>query len=160
MLHNRHGIDDFHMEHRAMKLTLFYDSQCPLCVAEMRRLKAFDSAGRMAFADLHAPDFIERYPHVDRLKACRILHGQLDSGELLLGLDVTHLAWSLAGRHKWLALLRWPLVKPAADAVYLLFARCRYGISWLLTGKSRCNSCSLDALKDNQYKVLCDEPRQ
>jgi predicted DCC family thiol-disulfide oxidoreductase YuxK len=146
MLHDQHGIDEFDMEHGTMKLTLFYDSHCPLCVAEMRQLKAFDSAGRLAFADLHAPDFIQRYPHIDQLKACRILHGQLDSGELLLGLDVTCLAWSLVGRHEWLALLRWPIVKPIADAVYLLFARYRYPISWLLTGKSRCHSCSLDAL--------------
>ncbi len=133
-----------------MKLTLFYDSHCPLCVAEMCQLKACDSAGRLAFADLHAPDFIQRYPHIDKLKACRIMHGQLDSGELLLGLDVTCLAWSLAGRHEWLALLRWPIVKPIADAVYLLFARYRYPISWLLTGKSRCHSCSLDALAHNR----------
>lgn len=160
MKHTRHGFDEFDMEHGTMKLTLFYDSHCPLCLAEMRQLKAFDSVGQLAFADLHAPDFFERYPHIDRLKACRILHGQLDSGELLLGLDVTCLAWSLAGRHKWLTLLRWPIVKPIADAVYLLFARYRGHISWLLTGKSRCNSCSLDALEYNRHQALCDEPRQ
>jgi predicted DCC family thiol-disulfide oxidoreductase YuxK len=153
-------MDVFDIEHGAMKLTLFYDSQCPLCLTEMRQLKTLDGAGHLAFADLHAPDFIERFPYIDRQKACRILHGQLDTGELLLGLDVTCLAWSLAGRHKWLALLRWPIIKPIADAAYLLFARYRYSISWLLTGKSRCKSCSLDALAHNHYKALCDESHQ
>ncbi len=131
-----------------MQLTIFYDSQCPLCLAEMRQLKAYDQAGRLKFVNLNDSGFSQRYPHIDPLRANRILHGQLETGEILQGLDVTHLAWSLVGKHKWLALLRWPLIRHLADAVYLLFARYRYSISYLLTGQSRCTAqCSLNSRK-------------
>lgn len=127
-----------------MKLTIFYDSHCPLCLAEMRQLRAFDRAGRLVFADLHAPDFSRHYPYIDTVKASRILHGELENGELLLGLDVTCRAWSLVGKHKWLAVLRWPVVRLLADGVYLFFARYRSQISALLTGRARCDVCGLD----------------
>jgi len=128
-----------------MQLTIFYDSQCPLCLAEMQQLKAYDHAGRLNFVNLNTDNFSQHYPHIDQNHANRILHGQLETGEILLGLDVTYRAWSLVGKHKWLALLRWPIIRHLADGVYLLFARYRYSISYLLTGKSRCSGqCALD----------------
>ena len=141
-----------------MQLTLFYDSHCPLCLAEMRQLKACDSAGRIRLADLHAEDFEQHYPHIDRQRAQRILHGELESGELLLGLDVTCTAWSLVGRHRWLALLRWPVLRWLADGAYWLFARYRHGISRLLTGRPRCDSCTIDNRGDSAGD--CDRRHQ
>ena len=128
-----------------MQLTIFYDGQCPLCLAEMQQLQAHNDSGQLGFVDLNSKEFNQEYPHIDRTYANRILHGQLETGEILLGLDVTYRAWSMVGKHKWLALLRWPVIRHLADGVYLLFARYRYGVSYLLTGKSRCNGqCALD----------------
>ena len=111
----------------------------------MQQLKAYDHAGRLNFVNLNTDNFSQHYPHIDQNHANRILHGQLETGEILLGLDVTYRAWSLVGKHKWLALLRWPIIRHLADGVYLLFARYRYSISYLLTGKSRCSGqCALD----------------
>jgi len=132
-----------------MVLTLFYDGQCPLCLAEMRQLKAFNSHGHLEFVDVNSDDFSQVYPHIDKIQASRILHGQLDSGELLLGLDVTYRAWSLVGKHRWLAILRWPILKWVADMFYRIFARYRYQISYWLTGQARCNSCRLEQDSEN-----------
>lgn len=126
-----------------MRLTIFYDGGCPLCMAEMRQLQASDRDGSLVFANLQDADFAQRYPHIDPVRADRLLHGQLESGELLQGLDVTCLAWSLVGKHQWLSVLRWPILRPFADLVYRLFARYRHGISRLLTGRPRCTSCTL-----------------
>jgi predicted DCC family thiol-disulfide oxidoreductase YuxK len=126
-----------------MKLTIFYDGGCPLCMAEMRQLQASDRAGSIVFANLQDADFMARFPHIDPVEADRILHGQLESGEVLRGLDVTCLAWSLVGKHQWLSALRWPVLRQLSDMVYRLFARYRHGISRLLTGKPRCASCNL-----------------
>jgi predicted DCC family thiol-disulfide oxidoreductase YuxK len=126
-----------------MRLTIFYDGGCPLCMAEMRQLQASDRDGKLVFVNLHDVDFSERYPHIDPVRADRLLHGQLESGELLHGLDVTCLAWSLVGKHKWLSVLRWPILRPLSDLAYRLFARYRHGISRLLTGRPRCTSCTL-----------------
>jgi len=129
-----------------MILTIFYDGQCPLCMAEMRQLKLHDHQGNIQFVNLHNEKLIEQYPHIDPVKANRILHGQLKSGELLLGLDVTCKAWQLVGKHTWLIILRWPVLRIFSDAIYLLFARYRNRISYLLTGKGPCISCSIDKL--------------
>jgi predicted DCC family thiol-disulfide oxidoreductase YuxK len=116
-------------------LTIFYDGGCPLCAAEMRHLNSLDGAGKIAFEDIYAADFGARFPHIDQREADRILHGQLADGALIFGLDVTYQAWALVGKRRWVAILRWPIIKQIADFGYLFFARHRYRISRLLTGK-------------------------
>lgn len=130
-------------------LTLFYDSYCPLCAAEMDQLRRFDEQGRLRFEDIHADDFSARYPTVDPVAADRVLHAQYDDGQMIYGLDVTHQAWALVGRHRWLAVLRWPIIRWFADLGYRFFARYRYGISLVLTGQRRCSpsgSCATTTL--------------
>jgi predicted DCC family thiol-disulfide oxidoreductase YuxK len=129
------------------ELTIFYDGGCPLCAAEMRHLNSLNSAGKLAFENIYATDFGARFPHIDQSEADRILHGQLANGELIFGLDVTFNAWVLVGKRKWVAILRWPIIKHIADVSYLFFARHRYLISRLLTGQDRCESCAIGANK-------------
>ncbi|WP_194756458.1 thiol-disulfide oxidoreductase DCC family protein [Aliidiomarina indica] len=128
----------------ATQLTIFYDGQCPLCVREMKQLKRLDKEQQIAFEDILEDDFSERYPQVSVAKANTILHGMNAQGKMLYGLDVTHAAWSLAGRGWLTAPLRWPLIRWVADKIYLYFARNRYRISKLVTGQARCERCSLD----------------
>ena len=127
-----------------MILTIFYDSYCPLCSAEINQLKAYDSNNQLSFEDIHAPDFVKRYPYVDQVKANRILHGQLSDGQMIYGLDVTCMAWKAVGKHRWLSILRWPVIRWFSDLAYLFFARHRNTISSLVTGKNKdlsCQSC-------------------
>ncbi|ART63350.1 thiol-disulfide oxidoreductase DCC family protein [Kushneria marisflavi] len=122
------------------ELTLFYDGNCPLCVNEINHLKRLDQGRRIEFENIHAEDFTSRYPDVDREEASAILLGDVH-GQRIRGLDVTHRAWSLVGRGWLTAPLRWPLIRPIADRVYLWFAPRRYRISGWLTGRQRCNTC-------------------
>lgn len=131
-----------------MKLTIFYDGCCPLCAIEIKQLRDYDADNRLAFEDIHAPDFDKRYPHIDPVKANEILHGQLSDGELIYGLEVTCRAWKAVGKHRWLSILRWPVIRWFADLVYLFFARHRNRISSLLAGNKKiqeCNSCKVKA---------------
>ncbi|MCV5638693.1 DCC1-like thiol-disulfide oxidoreductase family protein, partial [Escherichia coli] len=80
------------------------------------------------------------YPQIDPDRANTILHALDNHGNLLLGLDVTYRAWQLVGRGWLYAPLRWQLIRPVADWLYLRFAQNRYRISYWLTGTSRCNS--------------------
>jgi predicted DCC family thiol-disulfide oxidoreductase YuxK len=136
-----------------MQLTLFYDGSCPLCVAEMQALAAFDDKKRLKLVDLGRPEVAECYPGIDRVAAMQILHAELDRGdgtstEMLLGLDATRWAWKLVNRKPWIAMLRWPLIRPVADLCYLFFARHRYRISYLLTGRKRCEAGVCDIRKE------------
>lgn len=131
------------------KMIIFYDGSCPLCVAEMNQLRKLNNQHQLQFEDILVPDFNQRFPDISKEKASTVLHGLLFSQtgseqQLLLGLDVTYKAWNLVGKKKWLKILRLPVIRIVADKAYLFFARNRYRISYLLTGKSRCNSCSID----------------
>tara|TARA_R110001599_G_scaffold170573_1_gene360866 strand:+ start:83 stop:451 length:369 start_codon:yes stop_codon:yes gene_type:complete len=121
-----------------MKLRLFYDGYCPLCVAEMDKLKAYDHKQNLDFEDIQALDFKDRFPSLNWQDLNKRIYGQLPDGSLITGLDVTYLAWKSVGKGWLYAPLRWPVIRWFADAFYLFFARYRYTISYLLTGKKRC----------------------
>lgn len=118
------------------KLTLFYDATCPLCSKEMDALRRHDTHQSLKLINLYSEEMGE-YPQIDVAEANKVLHAIDENGQLLLGLDVTHQAWSLVGKGWIYAPLRWPLVKPIADWFYIRFANNRYKISYWLTGTRR-----------------------
>lgn len=127
-------------------LTIFYDNSCPLCSAEINQLKAYDNDKKLSFENINAMDFIQRYPYIDKIEANKLLHGQLSNGKIIYGLDVTCLAWKTVGKHRWLAVLRWPVIRWFANLSYRFFARYRNNISALFMGKSKspdCQRCNL-----------------
>ncbi|MBR7889060.1 DUF393 domain-containing protein [Marinomonas sp. A79] len=125
-------------------LTIFYDGHCPLCAAEMNTLRSLDANKKLQLEDIHAENFSKKFPHIDPIEADKVLHGQLDNGQIIKGLDVTCLAWKLVGKHKWMQVLRWPVVRFFADKSYLFFARYRHQISSFVSGKPRCEPCKKD----------------
>ncbi len=112
-------------------LTIFYDGNCPLCSTEMRKLKKHDVNNDIKLVNLHQKHFDELYPDIDINRAMAILHG-IYKGQYLLGLEVTHRAWTLVGKGFWVAPLNWPIVKPLSHWVYLLIAKFRHPISKVL----------------------------
>ncbi|GLS84120.1 thiol-disulfide oxidoreductase DCC family protein [Paraferrimonas haliotis] len=125
-------------------LTIFYDSACPLCLAEMRHLQRLDVKSAIRLQDIQHPQFEQRFAPLTKAQAMGRLHGLLD-GKLITGLDVTYHAWRLVGRQHWVAPLRWPIIKPLANWGYNIFAKHRYRISYWLTRKQPCpdGRCSL-----------------
>ena len=126
------------------ELKIYYDGGCPLCLAEMKHLLKLDQQKKLVLIDINQQDFEQKYPHINRREADRILHGELADGSIILGLDVTHKAWSLVGKGKWTAMIRLPIISSVADFAYLQFARHRHFLSRLITGKERCETCSLE----------------
>lgn len=121
-------------------LTIYYDSQCPLCSREMQHLKSFDHNNLIQLADLHQDNFAQKYPHIDQTEAMEFLHGEYQ-GELLLGLDVTYRAWNLVNKPHYVCFLKWPLVNRVAQKAYKQFARHRHTLSRILVGKPSCQKC-------------------
>lgn len=124
-------------------LTIFYDGTCPLCSAEMDTLKRHDVGDLILLVDLHQANFEVNYPHINFDRAMRILHGEFQ-GKTLLGLDVTHRAWTLVGKGFWVAPLAFPIIKQIAHLFYLLIAKYRQPIShflhrYLHIGKNHCS---------------------
>lgn len=137
-----------------MILTIFYDSQCPLCSAEINQLKAYNTDKKLAFEDIHASDFTQRYPYIDKIEANRILHGQLSNNEMIYGLDVTCLAWKSVGKHRWLSILRWPVLRWISDLAYTFFAKHRNRISKLFISGNKDIDCRPCKIKSDNNKTL------
>lgn len=134
-------------------LTIFYDGNCPLCSTEMQALARYDQHNRIQLEDIQQSGFEQKFPDIDKIKATNILHGELN-GVPLLGLDVTCHAWRLVGKKPWIALLRFPIIKPIADLAYLFFAKHRIRISKVLMGKKSCENgqCGIKKVDNTQEK--------
>jgi predicted DCC family thiol-disulfide oxidoreductase YuxK len=94
----------------------------------MQKLKRYDTKERIYLENLHQENFEAIFPHINIDKAMKILHGQYQ-GKTLLGLDVTHRAWTLVGRGALVAPLQFPIIKQLAHGGYLLLAKYRHPIS-------------------------------
>ena len=112
-----------------VKLILFYDGSCPLCVKEIVLLEKYDKHKEIQFEDITLDNFSERFTHIDSTKADAIIHGQLPNGEVITGMDVTFLAWEIVNRNKWLRLFKLPLIRTVTDWSYLIFAKHRKKIT-------------------------------
>jgi predicted DCC family thiol-disulfide oxidoreductase YuxK len=110
-------------------LTLLYDGACPVCNLEMDNLKARNTAGLLQFVDISVP-FFDPAPYGASLKDMNgLIHAVRPDGSLVIGVEVFRLAYGAVGLGHLTAPTGWPLLKPAFDAAYTVFARNRYGIS-------------------------------
>lgn len=103
--------------------TLYYDGHCPLCTAEMARLGKLSDGG-LELRDIHALQPDPALP--DRETLLRNLHLRTADGRLLTGIEANVAAWQhtrLGPLWRW---LRWPLIRPIADAAYRVWADRRY----------------------------------
>ena len=120
-------------------VTLFYDGNCPLCMKEIHLLRRYNTKQRLRLVDIHSEAFETLYPQVDKQAADGLLHAIDDKGQLLTGLDANVAVWQAVGKHKWLKVLRWPVVRWFADRGYTLFAKHRHTLAYWLTGKKHCD---------------------
>lgn len=111
------------------ELTLFYDGQCPLCVAEIEFLQSRSTKDQLAFVDVTQTGFEAAGHQISCEAAMAQIHGRTADGQVLVGVPVFATAYRLAKLPflAWLLSRRWlmPLLQPA----YVLFAKHRQAIS-------------------------------
>jgi predicted DCC family thiol-disulfide oxidoreductase YuxK len=108
------------------RIELLYDGDCPLCTREIRMLRRLDRGrGRLAFADIAAPGFEASRHGVEQGALMARMHGVLDDGRLVEGMEVFRRAYAAVGLGWLLAPSGWPLLRPLCDAAYRAFARNR-----------------------------------
>jgi predicted DCC family thiol-disulfide oxidoreductase YuxK len=113
----------------APALTLYFDGNCPFCASEMRRLKRWNKAGHLAFADVAEPGFDPAPLGVTAADLDRELHSRTASGEILVGIDSMLVAYTLVGKGWLVAPLRIRWLRPVLANLYRRFARNRYRFS-------------------------------
>ncbi len=109
------------------RLTVWYNTRCPVCDAgidrQRNKLLALVKAGAVEFRDINLePDALSRYgASLDDIR--RRLHATDDAGRLLVGADVAIAVWRLTPGEGWLAtLLGNPVMRPVTRFAYDRFA--------------------------------------
>ncbi|MBW8721530.1 MAG: DUF393 domain-containing protein [Polaromonas sp.] len=109
-------------------LTLFYESACPLCNAEMSNLMLRDTEGHLRFADVSAPDFTDVPAGATMQDLLALIHARTADGRVLKGIEVFRLAYEAVGLGWVSAAMRMPLLRPLAEWGYPVLARNRHRI--------------------------------
>jgi len=108
-------------------LTIYYDSHCPLCRAEMENLMLRNENGKLVFADIHAQGFTPPQGRSRQDLLARI-HARQADGRLLHNLDALRRAYEAVGLGWVTAPVRWPLLGRFLQGLYPVFARNRQRI--------------------------------
>ena len=109
-------------------LTIYYESACPLCNAEIINLKSRNSAALLRFIDVSAPGFVPPLGSLTQHDLLGAIHAQRADGAVVKGVEVFGLAYNAVGV-QWIGvLIRWPLLGAIAAGSYRLLARIRHRI--------------------------------
>lgn len=112
-------------------MTLYFESACPLCAAEIHMLAARNRRQLLRFVDLSQPDAALPCTVVCA-QALEKIHAVLDDGHTLVGVPV----FAEAYRRADLPLLAWLFSRPwlcwLLEPAYALFARHRASVSALV----------------------------
>jgi predicted DCC family thiol-disulfide oxidoreductase YuxK len=111
------------------KLTLFYDGNCPLCMAEILFLGGRNEAGLLGFVDVQSASYNPEATGVSCEQALASMYGQYADGSVIHGASVFPEAY----RRARLPILAWifsrKILRPLLDWAYRLFAKHRHAIS-------------------------------
>jgi predicted DCC family thiol-disulfide oxidoreductase YuxK len=120
-----------------VKVEVFYDGDCPLCVREIRLLRWLDRHDRIGFVDIAASSFDARLVGRTHDQLMARIHGRLPGGELIEGVEVFRRLYAAVGFGPLVALTRIPGISHLLDGIYRLFARHRLR----LTGRCTATTC-------------------
>ena len=129
--------DDFkagNPDPRTFPLTLYYESACPLCNAEMTNLMLRNTAGHLRFSDVSAPDFVDIPSGTTMQDLLELIHARTADGRVLKGVEVFRLAYAAVGLGWASTAMRLPVLAPLAEWAYPLLARNRHRIPRRLVG--------------------------
>ena len=110
-------------------LTIYYDGECPLCLAEIHFLKNRNKLGLLKFVDVAAPNFDEAAHQLSCQLALATMQGRLADGTQLEGIPVFAEAYKRADLPTLAWLFTRPWLKPFLNASYYVFAKYRHTIS-------------------------------
>lgn len=110
-------------------LTIYYDGECPLCLAEIHFLKSRNKDHLIEFVDVAATQYDEATHQLSCQLALAVMHGRLADGTQLKGIPV----FTEAYRRSDLPMLAWIFsrtwLEPFLSAMYYVFAKYRHSIS-------------------------------
>ena len=115
------------------KLTFLFDGGCPLCLRETNFLKKRDISNQIAFVDINSKDYNQSsFNNITYSEAMSNLHGIMENGETIKGLDVLAYSYELIG----LGWVYYPLKIKFLSPILRLFYRYWAKYRLQITGRS------------------------
>ncbi|MEM8643105.1 MAG: DUF393 domain-containing protein [Cyanobacteria bacterium P01_G01_bin.54] len=113
------------------QIKLLYDGECPLCVREVNFLQRRDAGrGRVAFVDIADDGYRpEDNGNIDFATAMGRIHAVLPSGDVVQNVEVFRRVYTVLGMGWVYAATGWPLIGPAVDWLYGLWADYRLRVT-------------------------------
>jgi predicted DCC family thiol-disulfide oxidoreductase YuxK len=109
-------------------LTIYYESACALCNAEVNNLMLRNRDQLLQFVDISDPGFTELPKGASKQDLMDLIHARQADGTLIKGVDVFRHAYRAAGL-SWVASgLEMPLISVLAERLYPWLARNRHRI--------------------------------
>ena len=115
------------------KLIFLFDGGCPLCVRETNFLKSKDELNKIDFVDINNVDYNPiLFKDISYAEAMSNLHGILENGNIIKGLDVLAYSYELIGLGWVYYPLKIEFLAPVLRLFYKYWAKYRLKI----TGRS------------------------
>lgn len=117
---------------------VFYDGDCPLCMREIRMLRARDRDAKILFTNIAAADFDATRYGTTQIELMDKIRGRLPDGSWIEGVEVFRRLWGAVGFRRLVALSRLPGVSHVLRGAYHLFARNRLRLTGRCTPDGAC----------------------
>ena len=115
------------------KLIFLFDGGCPLCLRETNFLKSKDDLNKIDFVDINNVDYNPiLFKDISYAEAMSNLHGILENGNIIKGLDVLAYSYELIGLGWVYYPLKVKFLAPVLRLFYKYWAKYRLKI----TGRS------------------------
>ena len=115
------------------KFIFLFDGGCPLCLRETRFLQKKDISNKINFIDINIESYNPSlYKDISYKEAMSNLHGILENGEIIKGLDVLAYSYKLIGLGWVYYPLKIEFLAPLLRLIYQYWAKYRLKI----TGRS------------------------
>ena len=118
------------LESISTKLTIFYDGDCPLCLAEIHFLKQHNQRGLLLFKSLQQLDAANADINCDL--AFKTIHAKLGANEIIIGPEVFYEAYKRTDLRLVNYLFSIKLIRFIYAKFYGFFAKYRQQISKLI----------------------------
>jgi len=123
------------------KLTFLYDGGCPICLRETRFLKRKDINKNIYFVDINSEDYMpNNFQNISYKEAMANLHGILEDGSIIKGIDVLSYSYQLIGLGWVYYPAKIPIFSQLLKFIYSLWAKYRLKFTGRRNLDKLCNS--------------------
>lgn len=111
-------------------LSIFYDGNCPLCLAEIHVLKNNNHQQLLKFVNLHDEETMDKTINCEL--ALQVIHAKLSNGQVVIGSKVFEAAYQRSDLAVMKALFSFKPFQSLYSIFYITFARFRHQVSKLI----------------------------